>query len=169
MPGAVALIALSEALRLNPKWLATGEGVPDIDGHELTRVPRYDAQLAAGPGAWQDRAEQRDGLVFSKDYLAKFGAIDGDGLIILDVAGDSMEPTIRDGAVALVDTRDLRWSDGIWAFVLGDTLRVKRLRRGLRSLQVISDNPAYPPEEITAAEEDQLHLIGRVRWVGQTL
>jgi SOS-response transcriptional repressor LexA len=168
-PAFDALIKLAQGLEVDPMWLATGDGFWQPAGAELVRVTRYDIHLAAGAGGWQERAEQLDALVFSRDYLAKLGQPDGHGFIVLDVVGDSMDPTVRDGAVALIDTNDLRFSDGIWAFTLGNEMRIKRLRRGLKSLQVISDNPAYPPEEITAAEEDQLNLIGRVRWVGQTL
>lgn len=169
MPSAKALILLAHGLQVDPAWLATGEGAPELQGGDLVRVRRYDLQLAAGPGSWLERAEERDGLVFSRDYLARLGAPDGDGLFVLDVAGDSMEPTIRDGAVVLVDGRDPQLVDGIWAFALGDTLRVKRLRRGLRAIQIVSDNPAYPPEEIGVSDEASLRLIGRVRWVGQSL
>jgi SOS-response transcriptional repressor LexA len=168
-PPITALVALARALDVDPVWLGTGEGAWKTVGSDLVRVTRYDVQLAAGAGTWLDRAGQLDGLVFSRDFLARLGAPDGSGLFLLGVVGDSMEPTIRDGAVVLVDGRELRFADGLWAFALGDQLRIKRLRRGLHALEVISDNPAYPPEQIAAADTDSLTLIGRVRWVGQTL
>jgi phage repressor protein C with HTH and peptisase S24 domain len=168
-PSAQTLFSLAKGLKVDAEWLATGEGVPDPIGHELVRITRYAVHLSAGPGSWLERAEERDPLVFSRDWLVKVGAPDGNGLFVLDNRGDSMEPTIRDGAAVLVDGRDLRFSDGIWAFALGDELRLKRLRRGLRSLQVISDNTAYPPEEIGPADEDALRLIGRAIWVGQAV
>jgi phage repressor protein C with HTH and peptisase S24 domain len=164
-----ALIAIAKAFEVDPVWLGTGEGFWKPNSDQLVEVPRYDVQLAAGAGAWQDRATIKGTLVFSSKFLKKLGSPKGDGLIILDVTGDSMDPTIRDGATALIDTRPSGYSDGIWAFALGDALRIKRLRRGLTKLSVISDNPAYPIEEITEHEESQLNLIGRVRWVGQTL
>lgn len=136
---------------------------------EIVLISRFNVELRAGAGDWQERAARLDGLAFSRDYLAKLGASNGQGLIVLDVRGDSMVPTICDGAAVLVDTRDHAITDGIWAFAFGDALRIKRLRRGLTKLTIISDNPTYPPEEIGEHEESQLNLIGRVRWVGQTL
>jgi phage repressor protein C with HTH and peptisase S24 domain len=169
VPSAKLLFKMARILDVHPEWLALGFGEPSNYSRGLRWVPKYSPTLSAGPGSWVARSEQIDLVVFNGNFLSAFGSEASTDFIVLDVTGDSMEPTIRDNAQVLIDVNSTDWADGIWAFALGDNMRIKRLRRGLKSLQVISDNPAYPPEEITAAEEDQLHLIGRVRWVGQTL
>ena len=78
------------------------------------------------------------------------------------VAGDSMEPTLRDGDEILVDRSPLAWRDGIHVVRAGDALLVKRLDTGRPgTLALVSDNPAYrvielPPEDV--------QVIGRVVW-----
>jgi phage repressor protein C with HTH and peptisase S24 domain len=136
---------------------------------DVIAIPKYDVRLSAGAGSWSDRAEQIGVEIFGKKTLEDLGLFNIEHLAAFDVSGVSMEPTIYDGALVLVETifDDLR--DGVWAFAFGNEMRIKRLRRGMKSLQVISDNPAFPMEEITAAEEDQLNLVGRVRLVRQTV
>ncbi|MXN99402.1 helix-turn-helix transcriptional regulator [Shinella zoogloeoides] len=82
-----------------------------------------------------------------------------------------MEETIRDGDVLLIDTSINRIKDNaIYIVVYGDMVLVKRVHGRLNgSLQLISDNPRYPPEEVTSAEVDQLNIAGRVMWFGRTI
>jgi phage repressor protein C with HTH and peptisase S24 domain len=162
--------ALADALGVEPRWLATGIGPVNAD-HEATPIliPRYDVMLSAGAGAWSDRAQQIGSLAFQRSYLAKLGAADGKGLIVLGMGGDSMAPTLRDGATVLVQTNLTGWEDGVWAFAQDNLLRLKRLQRGLSKLTIISDNPQYAPEELPSEEADALQLIGKCKWAGQSL
>ncbi|NKC04250.1 helix-turn-helix transcriptional regulator [Brucella haematophila] len=82
-----------------------------------------------------------------------------------------MEETIRDGDVLLVDTSVNRIRDNtIYVIVYGDMVLVKRVHGRLNgSLQLISDNPRYPAEEISAGETEQLHVAGRVMWFGRSI
>lgn len=169
-PSFEAVVALSRALKVDPVWLGMGEGAihPDHESAPVM-VPRYDVKLSAGGGAWSDRAQKIGSLAFQRSYLEKIGAPGGKGLIILDVKGDSMEETLRDGAAVAVQTLQTIWADGIWAFAQDDVLRVKRLQRGLSKLTIISDNPKYAPEELSLEEAEGLQLIGKCKWAGQSL
>src|SRR5690606_23982993 len=86
-------------------------------------------------------------------------------LAVLRVDGDSMEDTLRDGDFVLVDRSQSRFGrEGIYALAIGENAWVKRLSLNLREklIRIISDNPAYPPQEL---EEQELFLIGRVVWI----
>lgn len=87
---------------------------------------------------------------------------------MLMVNGDSMYPTIADGATVLIDMKAISIEDSIYAFVLDDMARVKRLRRQVSgNIEVISDNEVlYPREVITPENHTQFRLLGRVRWIG---
>ena len=51
----------------------------------------------------------------------------------------------------------------------GDLL-VKRVHRKVDgTISLISENTRYPPEEISPALLDKLHIVGRVRWVGRAI
>lgn len=90
-------------------------------------------------------------------------------MIVVTASGDSMSPTIADGATVLLDTRSNHWVDGIWGFAIGDELRLKRLHKGVDYIDIISDNPKYSPERLSGDDMNRITLIGRVRWVGQSL
>lgn len=88
---------------------------------------------------------------------------------MLEASGDSMEPSISNGDLLLVDEGDVRLSDGVFAFVLDEEARVKRFRKRIDGVTIISDNPIYPPEELASEALDRIKLIGRIRWVGKVL
>ena len=67
-------------------------------------LPRYNGRLAAGDGAFNERAELLDYIPFTKAFLSKkLGLMSEKDLVILEVKGDSMEPTISNGDLAAID------------------------------------------------------------------
>ncbi|KAA5603745.1 helix-turn-helix transcriptional regulator [Roseospira marina] len=165
-PPLSVLRALAQGADIDPAWLFTGLS---RSGSDFVGVPRYDARLAAGGGAWNERAQLLDHIPFTPAFIAKkLGRSNSQGLLIIDVHGDSMEPTIGDGDIVMVDTHDRREMDGIFAFVQGDTARLKRLRWSVSNIQIISDNRAvYDPETIDRSVfYHEVQIIGRVRWLG---
>lgn len=91
-------------------------------------------------------------------------------LAILEVKGDSMEPTIADGDLVIVDQAQRAPDDGIMAFILDDTAYIKRMRRFFDGIDIISDNKKmYPPIQLGRDRFDELHIIGRVRWCGHVM
>lgn len=161
--------ALARAAGVTIDWLVWGEG--DAPAQEdFVKVPRYDVTLAAGHGRWLDGRHRLDDIPFTSAFLRKHLNRTGTaGLSVLESHGDSMFPTIADGALVLVDELDQRITDGIFAFVHDGDARLKRFRRSFTGITIISDNDAYPPETLDTAQFDQLQIIGRVRWVSQTL
>jgi phage repressor protein C with HTH and peptisase S24 domain len=89
---------------------------------------------------------------------------------LIRVDGDSMEPTLMDGDLVLVD-RGRNFVDpagGIYAITIDDESAVKRLQPIFPSsrMRIISDNPVYPPIE---ADPDQIRISGKVIWFGREL
>lgn len=128
-------------------------------------VPRLALGASAGPGAFG--AEDAIGtLRFSARWLRGLG-LDPARLAVLSVAGDSMEPTLRDGDEILVDRGVQPLRDGVHVVRVEDALLVKRLDAGRPGrLVLISDNPAYRSLELAAGDVD---VIGRVVWKGGRL
>lgn len=171
-PSFEGLSRLADAANVSLDWLAYGQGQHDVDmDAEFVRVPRYDVKLAAGAGAFNERAPLLDYIPFTRDFLAKKLARNStDGLVLLEVRGDSMEPTIGDGDLVLIDQLQADLEDGIMAYTLDDTAYVKRIRSIPGGIEVISDNRAvYPPYELTQSHLSELRIIGRVRWIGRVL
>lgn len=157
---------MAEGLGVSLDWLVFGRGDGDVGG-DLIRVVRYDATLAAGAGSWNEGRRRLDDIPFTPSFFQKkLGRPSGAGFSVLEARGDSMEPRISDGALLLVDETDTRIGDGIYAFVLDGEARVKRFRRRVDGLTLLSDNPVYPPEELALDQLDRIQVVGRVRWGG---
>ena len=104
------------------------------------------------------------------ELLRDIGRSKPDDLVIVHAEGDSMEPLIADGARVMVDTRDTRLREGIFAFRVGDELRVKRLRRlGSDAIELLSENPRYEPEILAEDRLRDFAILGRVLWVATTI
>ena len=131
---------------LNPAW---------ID------VPRLALAASAGPGATVAEEEPFDAFRFSRRWLREQG-LDGAMLSAIAVEGDSMEPLLRAGDEVLVDRRPQPFRDGIHVVRLGETLLVKRVAaQGGGRFSLLSQNLAYPPQEVSA---DEIEIIGHVVW-----
>ena len=132
-------------------------------------VPRLRLGASAGPGAHAGTEERAGHVGFEGKWLRKLAG-SPDALSIIQVAGDSMIPTLGDGDDILVDRGDAanRLRDGIYVIRMDDALMVKRLSlRPAQRLAVLSDNPAYPGS--TDVEPDSVTIIGRVVWAGRKI
>lgn len=138
------------------------------DGFAL--IPRLDIQASAGSGRIAVSEEPLEYLAFQDHWLRGRG-INPSTARVLTARGDSMEETIRDGDVLLVDTSiDRVLDNSIYVVVYGDMVLVKRVHGRINgSLQLISDNPRYPVEEVAKGEVDDLKIAGRVMWFGRSI
>ena len=99
----------------------------------------------------------------------QFGRRSGAGLAFVTARGDSMEPTITDKGLVLVDESVTDIFDDVFAFVLAGEARVKRFRRLTDGLLLISDNADYPQETVKGSDMKRLQVIGQVLGVLQRI
>jgi len=133
---------------------------------EWVEVPRLPLDASAGPGAFGLDELPFDAFRFSTRWLREQG-LEPKMLSAIAVAGDSMEPVLRDGDEILVDRTPRPLRDGIHVVRLGEALHVKRVQAGKPGqLTLISANPAYPPIEVAL---DDVDVVGRVVWKGGRL
>lgn len=174
------LLELSRALGVTAEWLLGEEDGAPIPSPRTTAkqpgafdqfalLPRYAVSASAGPGLVVDTEAVEEVMAFRKDWLRRIGANPtASGLI--SAKGASMEPTIPDGALMLVDTSETTPYEGcIYAITRDDTLIVKRVQIVGGGLVLISDNPAYQPERVTLDDASAFRVAGRVRWIGRTV
>ncbi|KXX64201.1 hypothetical protein AY586_14735 [Marichromatium gracile] len=132
-------------------------------------IPRRRVAFSAGNGNLVFEEEEAPPLAFTSDWARQTGVRPSNAVVVY-AKGDSMEPSICDGDVLLIDIDtagdDIR--DGqVYAIRYGHELRVKRLfRRYDGSLILRSDNAGRYPEEIIPPKDQsgQVHVIGRVVW-----
>lgn len=160
---------MAQGLGVTIDWLVYGKGDgPTDDG--FVRIPRYDVQLAAGAGAWNEGKRIVEQVPLTTDFLERqFGRRSAAGLAFLTARGDSMEPTITDRGLVLIDQAVIEPFDDVFAFVLAGEARVKRFRFLTDGLTLISDNPDYPPETIKGSDVERLQVIGQVLGVLQKI
>lgn len=175
-------MAIAEAAGVRLDWLALGiepmSGSERVAGRDegsgcalvlspgTVLIDRHEARAAAGnTGALTDTGVI-DRVVFSESWVRTVLRRKPQNLAILEAAGDSMEPTIRDGDVIMIDVavEDLV-SGRIYVVELAGELLVKRIQRRVNgNLLVLSDNSRYPPEEVPAEAGKRLRIIGEVVW-----
>jgi phage repressor protein C with HTH and peptisase S24 domain len=142
--------------------LTVGAGAPARIA-DWADIPRLPLGASAGPGTVALDPAPIDRLRFSGRWLRQQG-LEPAMLSVIEVEGDSMEPTLRDGDEILVDRAPRPLRSGLHVIRLDDVLLVKRLEPGPSgTLQVISDNPAYPRLERPRAD---IAILGRVVWKG---
>ncbi len=137
---------------------------------DFALVPVYDVQASAGHGSHVDAELQTGQLAFKKSWLREKGLKIGH-LAIITAKGDSMEPTICDRGVLLVDTRvDKIIDDSIYIVQADHHLIVKRLQQAFDgSVSIISDNPRYKEQTLNPDQAKTLKIAGRVCWYGHEI
>jgi phage repressor protein C with HTH and peptisase S24 domain len=104
-------------------------------------IPKANATLSAGGGLEPVEGEAPERYAFMQKWLHTVTDSIGE-LLLMDISGDSMEPTLVDGDMVLIDkTRIHLHSDGIYAVREGDICLIKRRQRRSGKIMVISDNP----------------------------
>lgn len=189
-PDATALAAYHKAAQVSLDWLLTGEGnmvlvspgensKSDADkgfqlqvrNRDMIALPMFGGiQASAGPGSVHTSEEVTSAIAFDPQYLRDLGAKPNQCSVIT-AQGESMTPTIPDGALLVVDHSQISVEHGcIYVFNVADRLVVKRARWSMdRILTLISDNPSpdYPDERFNDDSADQLNVVGRVVFHGR--
>lgn len=131
----------------------------------LIAVPRIDAAASAGPGGLVED-DRDDGVLRLDAALLRQLRVRPDCASMIAVAGDSMLPTLAHGDAILVDRGDRRGVSGAIHVVRHDgLLLVKRLARVPGGVELVSDNPAYPPIAIPGTPD----IVGRVVWLSRVV
>lgn len=103
-------------------------------------------------------------LAYEEDYGKEYARVkDPSSYFYLVVRGDSMEPRIHDGDLALVHRQPTLESGELGVVVYGDgegTLK-KYIRQG-QAVILQPFNPAYPSQVIAGEELEHLYIAGRV-------
>lgn len=140
----------------------TEKGSEAIQDEDYVAIPRYDVSVSAGHGS-QDVSETVVAhYAFSKGWLSRRN-LNPDNLAVVRVRGDSMEPKLSNGDLALIDRKQTEMHDGVtYVFRLGDDLLIKRLQiMPMRQVKLCSLNTEYDPITVELAS-DEFANIGRV-------
>lgn len=150
--------------------LSEGQIEPSLD--EFAQVRRVDVSVSAGRGALVFEEPSRSALSFRRSFLQEVG-VTPTNAVIVTVKGHSMDPTLTDGSVILVNTAAKTVSNGrIYAFRSDGALFVKRMSRTAEGgYLATSDNPDREqfPDMVIPPYDVDFEIIGRALWMGAKL
>lgn len=151
------------------KWYCSDSSAGAGDG--FVKIPRYKVDASAGHGAIIQSEQIVDHLAFRSDWVRHALGIPVSALALINVTGDSMEPTLSNGDLILIDTSISGVDDsGVYVLQFDGKLKVKRIHSKMDgSVDLISDNTRYPTESIQGDLVQGLNVVGRVVWCGRRM
>lgn len=174
--------ALAELYNVTPQYLIFGDTAAqshqvsapqatysidaDAPNNDYVYIPAYDIEVSAGHGSvcFTD-AEPHKHLAFRQRWITARG-LQADALAALFTRGDSMTPTIPEGAAVIIDQSRNQALDGkVYVIRIDDRHYVKRTQWLIGGgLRLISDNKLYDPLDITKADmaANNIQICGQV-------
>lgn len=171
----------AEKLGVNAGWLLHGGAMPDDNSFAtgdmdeaakalgLSLVPELELGYSMGGGSIFSDYRHTGFVPFQRDWLRSIVRGSIAEIFVARGEGDSMQPTLLDGDIVLIDTgqRQITQQDRIWAISYGELGMIKRVRRVPGgSYRIMSDNPTVTPID---ADDDEMHVVGRVVWIGRRM
>lgn len=153
----------------DPHSDAVPRATPELLAEQFDLVPLAEVDISYGMGAaFVDDAPIVTVHQFPKEWLAGITASPSTSLFIARGRGTSMEPTLRDGDMLIIDRseRQVRDQDELWAFTIGEIGMIKRLRVRGEKVTILSDSSLVPEDY---AHPDEVNVVGRVVFIGRRM
>lgn len=167
---AIKKIAAATSVQLD--WLITGNSASETS-HEsdFVSIPEFDVQASAGGGALVDRENVISNWPFAPDFIRDVLNLEVRHLAMIEVRGDSMEPTLSSADKVMINMADKHVQQpGIFVLWDGNGTVVKRVEYmfGTETPKVllISDNNRHNDYEV---EVEQVQIVGRVVWAARRM
>ncbi len=149
---------IQEKFLINGWWLLTGKGQMLLKENNLVisnnnnyNIDLLSVRAGAGEGIYNYVIETVDTISLDKNFFRT--PINTNKVKGIQVDGDSMEPTLRDGDYVLIDENTTFGVNGIYAIQLGGQILIKRLQFKMDgSVLIISDNSKYQSETFNPTE-----------------
>ncbi len=167
-PKVSLLIKIAEACDTTVLEFMYGDNVPTLEnsGRSYISIPVMNVEASAGHGAIvPEHEEVQDMMRLNESWLRTTFHANPNSVTILPIKGDSMEPTIRSGELALIEKLDPsdQPGDGIYVIRVEEAIAVKRLQFfPNKHIKVSSDNPLFSPYEVTPDNINDFAILGRV-------
>ncbi|MEG6548904.1 helix-turn-helix transcriptional regulator [Desulfocurvibacter africanus] len=131
---------------------------------ELVLVPKVKARLSAGTGSLETNSEIMGRFAFRSSWIRSKG--NPESMVLMDVTGDSMSPTIEEGDATLIDQSQTDIYIGkIYAIGIDNEVFVKYVDRVPGKFILRSANKDYAPIPVDLTDEScNVRIIGRVVW-----
>jgi phage repressor protein C with HTH and peptisase S24 domain len=141
-----------------------------IDGSDFAPVRHLDIRVSAGSGAINEDANVVETLAFRRDWLTKLG-VSANSVVLVKVIGNSMQPGLHDGDLALVDTTKTTIRSGnVYALTDIDAQTLVKRIETVPDHGIIlrSDNSDFAPLHRFGVDANSVAIHGQVIWSGHT-
>jgi phage repressor protein C with HTH and peptisase S24 domain len=132
---------------------------------DTIKIPVYDVTVSAGHGCIlyeQDQANEY--VAIQRELLSLYGVTNRRELFILPVKGDSMEPTLYEDDLVLIQRINLDsfLHEGVYVIRLKDDLFIKRIQYNhiKQTLKIKSDNKEYDEMFFSGDDLNDIEVIG---------
>ena len=147
---------------LNPDYFLTGEGSPELLPSAVGTAPPAEQGLEERLVPYLNQMMGAATRLGGANRILEIPSSEGlPPLWALQMPGDNMTPTIRQGDVVIC-TDDGYTGDGLYVYRTAGFCQVKRLMLQGAMWHVANDNPAYPSWN-TPVEE--LDVVGRIVYI----
>jgi len=157
-----------EVLAQKPAPLPPGSvmkvAVADEDDPDLVQIPKVRLRLSAGLSGFEIEPEPYDGTTTTvpAEWIRRHG-YNRDYLLATRVRGESMEPTLYEDDLIVVNTADKKPVDGeVYAINYEGEPVVKRMERDAGDWWLKSDNPDQRKFSRKVCRGDMCLVIGKV-------
>jgi phage repressor protein C with HTH and peptisase S24 domain len=177
------IAAIAEALGVSVAWLSEGKGDPfaaapavrsllpggmpvvvsSPDRPARIKIPKVKLKLSAGITGFGVDPDHRDGGVWElpPQWVEKHG-FNPEKLIAIDVKGESMEPSLYEGDLVVINIADTTPANGyVYAINYEGEAVIKRMIREGGQWYLASDNPS-PKFARRACRGAECIIVGRV-------
>ena len=137
------------------------------ENDDAVEVQEIDLAYGLG-GTFSDGPVEVTTHHFPRRWLEQITSTPAAQLTFARGRGDSMQPTIQDGDMVLIDRsqRTVREWDAIWALTVGDMAMIKRLRTKGDRVAILSDNDRVPTDDVF---HEEVNIVGRVIFIGRRI
>ncbi len=156
-PTASTILNIAKHCTISEWWLLTGKGEMLLKENNLVasnnnyNIDLLNVRAGAGEGIYNYVIETIDTISLDKSFFRT--PINTSKVKGIQVDGDSMEPTLRDGDYVLIDENTTFGINGIYAIQFGGQILIKRLQFKMDgAVLIISDNNKYQSETFNPLE-----------------
>ncbi|MCX8573382.1 MULTISPECIES: LexA family transcriptional regulator [unclassified Gilliamella] len=161
-PSLNRLAIIAQKCDIPIEWLATGKGecrlLPDTERRGFVYIPFYKLNEFGN----NKSLLQIEAIPFDIT-LIKHQLFDNDDLRAVWAKGDSMEPTISNHDILIINTAHSKPIDGyLYAVQYDDQISIKRIQNQGSNIALLCDNQKYPSITVDKNEPQDFKIIGHV-------
>lgn len=132
-----------------------------IINHQMISAPIMSIKASAGSGREQHEIVTNGELLIDRMLFKVLPNLKN--IQAIEVEGDSMYPTLKDGDYVVIEKNSNFSGDGIYVLQYDGVLLVKRLQADIDGIEILSDNQSYGKRKYDPNDDQRLfNIAGKV-------